>query len=132
MIVVKLLLLQIMAIIGLFAGKLIAPEVHLSTFMPSSNESELIHYTDMHINFILGFVVMFASISGRKVLRLPLACAFFVTIFAGILFGFTDSLRAGVNPSIDYPLMFSYFLGMSSMLGLIKITDELWTQCKNL
>lgn len=132
MIVGKLLLLQSMAIVGLFSGKLIAPEVHLSTFMPSSNESELIHYTDMHINFILGFVVTIVSMAGSKVLKLPLIFALIVTITAGVLFGLTNSIRSGVNPSIDTALMLSYFLGMSSMLGLMRITAELWTQCKNL
>ncbi len=125
MIIIKLISLQILAILGLLVGSLITPEPPLYPFFPSDYESELIKYTEIHINLMMGFIVATISVFSSKFLKLPYLYAFIAAIIAGVLFGLIDSFRVGEIPPLNFLLVTSYFFGLVLVCGFIKIIEEI-------
>ncbi len=123
--IVRLILLQVLAILGLLVGSFVAPEPPLYPSIPLDHEYELIKYIEIHINLVMGFIVAVISVSSSKFLKLPYLYAFMAAIIAGVVFGLIDSFRVGEIPSFKFFLVTSYFFGLVLVFGFIKITEEM-------
>ena len=123
--VTKLILLQVLALMGLLIGSLITPEQPLYPSMPIAGQDELIKYTESHIILVTGFVVAFISVAASKVLKLHFLYGLMVTIIAGVFIGLIDSFRVGEMPSFKPILVAAYFFGLASLFGVIKVVESM-------
>lgn len=121
----KLIFLQVLALLGLLVGKMIAPEPPIYPTIPVENQYELIKYIEAHINLVTGFVVALISVPSSKVLKLHALSGVMTAAIAGILFYSIDSIRVGEVQAFSPFLATSYICGLAALVGLVKIIEDI-------
>ncbi len=125
---VKLFVLQVSSVVGLFLGHYIAPDRPLYPFMPSKNESELIKYIELNIYLVEGFIVAAITYFVSKLLKQSLLSSLIIILTTGILLSQLDSIRAGelMFQFYFFPTL-AYLCGTLAFFGLVKVCNDLYS-----
>lgn len=123
--IIKLVVLQVSSITGLFLGYYIAPDQPLTSFMPSEEETQLFKYIELHICFIIGFAVSIVTLAFNKALECSTIAPIVTVSIVGVIYGSASYIRMGEYPQFHLLPTVAYLCGLLTAYGVEKLSKDI-------